>query len=140
MNIEIAKQIVKFGIVGAINTGVDLGILNILIFTTGITSGIGFTLFKGISFIIAVTNSYFLNKLWTFKVAPNRDFKELIKFLLVGIVGLIINVATASIIVNLIKSPTGISPQLWANIGAIAAVFVAMTWNFCGYKFLVFKK
>lgn len=36
----------KFFLVGSLNTFLDFGILNLLIFSTGIAAGIGFSLFK----------------------------------------------------------------------------------------------
>jgi putative flippase GtrA len=133
-------QAAKFILVGALNTFVDLGILNILILISGISSGLFFSVFKGISFIVAVINSYFWNKYWTFKkkesVAPGKEFGQ---FLAVSVIGFGINVGIASLVVNLIGPQFGLSEKIWANIGAIAATLSGMTWNFLGYKFIVFK-
>jgi putative flippase GtrA len=134
----------KFVLVGVLNTLIDLGVLNLLIFATGIASGLWYTVFKGISFIAAVINSYILNKFWTFKSAGQANKgKEFAQFLTVSIVGFGINVGVASLVVNVISQqfPSfGVSEQIWANIGAISATFCAMAWNFIGYKFIVFKR
>ena len=55
-------QFVKFGIVGGLNAMIDLGVLNLLIVASGIAAGIWYSVFKSVSFIVAVTNSYFWNK------------------------------------------------------------------------------
>ena len=129
-------QIAKFILIGGFNTLIDLGVLNILIFATGITSGLGFSLFKGTSFLVAVSNSYFWNKRWTF-----RSKKDVfLQFFTVSAVGFVLNVGTASFVVNVITPQFELSEQLWANIGAITGTLVVMTWNFLGYKFVVFKK
>lgn len=134
----------KFVLVGILNTLIDLGVLNLLMFVTGITSGLGYSFFKGISFIVAVINSYILNRLWTFKGAGQENKgKEFLQFFTVSVVGFSINVGVASLIVNVIAGQFayfGFSPKLWANIGAISATFCGMVWNFIGYKFFVFKK
>ncbi len=135
----VIRQAVKFVLVGGLNTLIDLGVLNLLIFITGIASGSGYSIFKGISFTVAVINSYFLNKLWTFK-STGRKF---LQFFVVSLIGFGINVGVASLVVNFIGNPfllLGISDKLWANTGALAATFAAMAWNFMGYKFIVFKK
>lgn len=145
----------KFVLTGGLNTFLDLGALNFLIFISGISSGFYYSIFKGISFIIALINSYFWNKFWTFKktqpdkpLPSEKDFNikeaeksknKFLQFFAISVVGFGINVGTASIIVNFISPSFGLSSQIWANIGAIVAAFTGMTWNFLGYKFIVFK-
>lgn len=134
-------QFVKFGIVGGLNAMIDLGILNLLIYFTGIAAGAYYSLFKAISFLVAVINSYFWNKYWTFKAAETKPkIGEITKFFLVNVIGFGINVGSASFVVNIIGAPAGISGELWANIGAVFASFLALMWNFLGMKFFVFKK
>ena len=133
---QVLRQIIKFVIVGAFNTLVDLAILNLLIFASGIASGAPFVFFKGISFLVAVTNSYFWNRRWTFR----SDKQVFIQFFLVSTVGLLLNVGTASFLVNILGPQFGLSKTIWANVGAVGATLVVMTWNFLGYKFVVFRK
>lgn len=139
--ILILYQAVKFVLVGALNTFVDLGVLNLLMWTSGITAGIYYSAFKGISFLAASTNSYFWNKHWTF-AKKDKIFvlKEFLGFLVVVAVGFCINVGVASVVVNIIGPQYGLSKEIWANIGAFVAVFFAFVWNFIGSKFIVFKK
>lgn len=142
-NIQVFRQASKFVLVGILNTFIDFTVLNLLIFLTDIASGVGYSIFKGVSFIVAVINSYFLNKFWTFKSASDGKKKEFIQFLAVSIGGFGINVGIASLIVNVVAkqfSYSGVSETIWANIGALIATFCAMVWNFLGYKFIVFKK
>ncbi len=133
-------QFVKFGIVGGLNFLVDLGILNLLIFLTGITAGFYYSVFKASSFIVAVINSYFWNKYWTFHAGNGPRTVEFIKFFTVNLIGFGINVSTASFVVNTVGAPVGVSGELWANAGAATAAIVALFWNFIGMKFIVFKK
>ncbi|MCH8741938.1 GtrA family protein [Patescibacteria group bacterium] len=136
----IIYQASKFLLVGILNTLIDLGILNFLILITGMASGLAFSFFKGASFLVAVVNSYFWNKFWTFKKKETtKDPKEFAQFFVVALIGLGINVLIASFIVNVIGPQFGLSEKIWANLGAIAATFFGMTWNFLGYKFIVFK-
>lgn len=133
----------KFLLVGGLNTFIDLGVLNLLIFVFGTATGILFSLFKGISFLVAVLNSYVWNKHWTFSSKDEgvgETGKEFVQFFLVSIGGLFVNVGTASFVVNVIGPQFGFSLALWANIGAITAAFGSLAWNFLGYKLIVFKK
>lgn len=135
-------QIGKFGSVGILNTMVDWGVLNLLLFLTGVTSGVLYSVFKGISFLVALLNSYGWNKFWTFseQKQTKKIGREFLQFTVVSVIGFVINVGTASLVVNYLGRPEAISPELWANLGALAGTILGMTWNFLGYKLIVFKK
>lgn len=133
-------QFTKFVIVGFLNTSMDFAILNALMGFSGIVSGPYFSGFKALSYILTNINSYFWNKYWSFKKTESAEVKkEYAVYLLVSLVGIAINVGTASIIVNVIGPKFGISPAVWANIGAAVSIAVTLFWNFIGYKFFVFK-
>ncbi|MBP6855838.1 MAG: GtrA family protein [Candidatus Pacebacteria bacterium] len=136
----IVLQLAKFVAVGAFNTFLDWGVLNMLIAVSGVAAGIWFAGFKGLSFIVASTGSYFWNKYWTFDQKGSASAQEIGKFFLVSIIGFGINVGVASFLVNVINAPGQVSPAQWANIGAALATVVSLMWNFLGYKFLVFVK
>jgi len=152
--IPVFLQFAKFVAVGTLNTLLDLGVLNTLIFLSGIATGWWYSMFKGASFAVAVINSYFWNKYWTFARAqkgvgndqlgaggsrPAASLKEFSQFIVISFIGLGINIGIASLIVNIVGPLSGISPERWANIGALAATAVSLIWNFIGYKFFVFK-
>lgn len=135
-------QLAKFSETGGLNTFLDLGVLNILIITTGITHGAYFSLFKGISFVIALINSYFWNKFWVFaeKKTEKATGSEFLKFLAVSLTGFLINVSVASLVVFLGKNTLGIDAKMLANLAAVSAVVVTLAFNFLGYKLFVFKR
>jgi len=137
----IIEQLVRFVVVGVINTGIDFLILNIEMFLTGITSGSGMLIQNAVSFGLATINSYYLNKSWTFGDKDKK--KEGIKFaqfLTVSIIGITINSLIVYLITSFVPPMFGISPQLWANVAKLAATVISLMWNFMGYKFIVFKK
>ncbi|HJN62424.1 MAG TPA: GtrA family protein [Candidatus Parcubacteria bacterium] len=134
-------QASKFVLVGALNTLIDLGVLNLLIFVSGSATGIFFPVFKSIGFIVATINSYFWNKYWTFgKVKKDLGSTEFSKFFITVFIGFLLNVGIASFIVNIIGPQFGQNEKVWANVGAFSAALLAWVWNFFGSKFLVFKK
>jgi len=134
-------QLAKFLLVGVMATIIDLGLLAIFIGALGITAGIGYNVFKGISFVLATSLKYIPDKLWAFKKPGSENVKkEFGQFLAITFVGLGINVFVADLIVNQIGPQFGLPADLWANLGGIGAVIAVFAWNFIGYKFIVFKK
>ena len=142
------KQFSKFAIIGVMNTGVDLAVLNAETLITGAKEGYPYAIQKGLSFLAAVTFSYFLNKNWTFRDKSKKDEgKKFSQFLSVSIVGMLVNVTTATVVVTYLQTPVNellnlpiLTEQLWVNIGALCGTALGLIWNFIGYKFWVFKK
>ena len=137
-DIDLASQIVRFAIVGIINTGVDLAVLNALIeISHRGRSGFLYSLFKAISFLVAVVNSYLMNRRWTF---PQKVLQttRLPRFLLVSVFGLAINVGAASFVATLIRPLMGLE-KFWPSIAAMVGAVCGLTFNFAGYRYLVFS-
>lgn len=137
-------QLAKFAATGFMNAAIDFGILNLLIYLSGISVGFGYIVFKSASFLVANVNSYVWNRLWTFKkegaeIIPHNLRREYAQFFIVSMVGIIINVGAATLVVNGISPRFGVSSTAWANIGAAAGSATGLLWNFVGYKFIVFK-
>lgn len=133
-------QFLKFAVIGAINTGVDFLVLNLLMWATGITKGNGLIPLNFISFAVAVTNSYYLNKRWAFQDKTSGESgKKFSVFLIVSIIGALINTGIVRFVSTNIDPMYGLSPQLWTNVAKLLATGVALIWNFIGYKLFVFR-
>ena len=135
-------QIATFVLIGVLNTLVDIGALNILILFSTSTTIITLSIFKAFSFIVAVTNSYFWNKYWTFNGASAGTKKgslEFLQFMVVSVGGLFINVSVFAITHFLLSSNVeAISLSVIATTSALVAALGSLVWNFVGYKFFVF--
>lgn len=149
--IFLSPQFGKFVVVGFINTAIDFGVLNLLIYFTGIKEGSWIFALNLIAFSLATTNSYIWNKLWTFKAKATKEVSnEFGQFIIVSLVGAFINSAIVFGITTLLTPFMGLAPMfgldsgawesLWANFAKVVATGIALIWNFLGYKFLVFKK
>jgi len=149
------RQASKFLLVGGLNTLVDWGVLSFLIFvfyryfsidlkdvifTVFSLTIVFYSLFKAISFILATANSYIWNRLWTFKRKTTEKIgKEFLQFVVVSIIGFVINVGIASFVFKFITPIGGLAINQWAIIAAAIATAISMVWNFLGYKFIVFN-
>ena len=135
------KQFGKFAAIGFTNGAVDFGVLNLLIATSNVSVGILYSIFKSISFVVAMLHSYFWNKHWSFESGESTSGGvEFTKFMLVTIVSFVINVGVASFVVNFINPFAGITPEIWANLGAVMGSATALAFSFLGFKIFVFKK
>ena len=81
------KQFIKFSFVGMLNTLIDFGIYYLLTRYAGLY----YIYANIISVFIAITNSYLLNRSWTFQSKSKIVGIEAVKFWIVSIVGLILN-------------------------------------------------
>lgn len=134
-------QLGKYGIIGVLNTFLNAGIYNFLIFITNISTGFVVDLFFAIAFVITVVNSFFWNRYWSFeKEGAETITKEALKFFGVSIAVAIINIGIIHLIINGIGAPAGIDPKIWANIALALTIITAFFGNFFGYKFFVFSK
>lgn len=122
------KQIFKFGLVGVLNTAIDFGLLNLLVLVFGWPVIWANTL----SFSAAVTNSFFMNKYWTFDEREGRLHMQFWGFLIVALVGL----GISDLMIYWLSDLIG----LHYNLAKLASVLVVFIWNFWASKYLIFKK
>jgi putative flippase GtrA len=135
------QKLLRFIVVGVFNTAIDLAVLNALVLLFGLgVHGELYFFFKAISFIAAVSNSYFWNKYWVFEKKTSVGAKESSLFLTVSGAGFLLNVMVSSLVFALIQSTHLVSLHLAANIGALAGTIAVLSWNFLGYKYVVFKR
>lgn len=135
--IPLLWQFAKFAQVGVLNTAIDFGILNLLIFVTGITSGLSIIPLNAISFSTAIINSFFWNEKWVFKAKKEANF---ITFVVVTLIGLAINSGIVYTITTFVPPTFVDSQKLWANLAKVLATGISLIWNFTGYRLVVFKK
>ncbi|MEK7130930.1 MAG: GtrA family protein [Patescibacteria group bacterium] len=133
-------QFGKFILTGGFNFLLDATVLNFFIFSTGIMTGLPQSGFKSVAFVFGVISSYLWNKYWSFSgISKGHKKKEIYQFLAVTLTSFILNISIDYVFVNMVGSFWNMSPALWAQFSAVLAATIAMTWNFIGYKFIVFK-
>lgn len=137
--LSFTAQLGKFAAIGFLNTAIDFGVLNMLSAATGITSGFVIGGVNVPGFGAAVINSYFWNKFWVFKDREASVLHDFPRFLAVTLTGLFMNSAVVILVTTFIPPLAGIGPTTWLNLAKICATVLIMTWNFVGYKFLVFR-
>ncbi|MCK4800191.1 GtrA family protein [Candidatus Parcubacteria bacterium] len=131
------KRFAKFSIVGSLNFLVDVIILNLLSYVTGINRGIFAAVFSAISFLVANVNSYYLNKKWTFR--DNEKKSRYKVFLAISIVGVSINMLIVYSF-TIYVSQFYFSDIVWLNISKIIATSLVIFFNYYSYKRYVFNR
>ena len=125
------RQFVKFSLVGVTNTAWDF----FLFF--GLKNGwfgfrLHYLLANSIAFLVSVTNSYILNKRWTFRHTDPRHALLFSRFLTVNLVTLALYEGLLYVLVDHLHL---------AMLGAkILAVVVVTLWNFFMNKYWTFRK
>jgi len=117
----------RFALVGALNTGIDVGVFAIAFYTLGWpllaahTAGFG----------LAVGNSYVLNKVWTFddRSTGAAAVARGVRFLIVSAIGL----ALGALCIWLAAT---IMPAILAKIATVGVTFV---WNYWATTRFVFR-
>lgn len=140
-NGALVRQVFRFGVVGAINTLVDLTVLNLLIFLTHTgRAGAMYALFKTIAFACAVFNSYLMNRSWTFaRAAEKNPMLEGAQFFFISILGAVVNVGSSWYVATYTHPSWGIDPKWWPSVAALVGTAFSLGFNFVGYKFWVFS-
>lgn len=126
---HIARQFVKFGVIGVFNTGVDFGIY----FT--LTRGVDFfsvhkLLANALSFTVAVIGAFILNRSWTFRVRDGRAARQFVKFILVYLVGFTLNQSALHAAISVFA--------IHDIFGKLAGLFLNFSWNFFASRWWAF--
>lgn len=141
--LDFFNQFGKFAAIGFTNFAVTAGVLNIILSLTNYSSGMGFLVISGASFIVGVLSSYIWNKYWAFKSAGEQNQSggtgEFVKFFIVTLIALGVNVVVSSFVVNYIHPLAGMSVNQWANIGTVAGSAIGLIFSFVGFKVAVFR-
>jgi len=137
---KLIVQFSKFVVVGFINTAIDFGVLNLLMYVSGVKEGALLFVLNIVSFSVATANSYLWNKYWTFKDKDSAKVVEIGQFLAVSVIGAILNSGVVFLISTYMDPMFGLSQSVWVNLAKVVATGFSLIWNFLGYKFIVFKK
>ncbi len=131
------RQFLRFGLVGGLNTLVDLILLNAFLWVHPTQRTLLLLLYNSIAYGIGAINSFVLNKYWTFEHKQRTTITELLRFALTTGVGILVNdflVWTLSSVLQPFISNT----TLWTNASKILAVLATSSISYLGLRLWVF--
>lgn len=125
------RQFVKFCVVGVLNTAVDFGMYYVL--SRGYLGfHFHYLIANVIAFLVAVTNSFALNKRWTFGSRNEKNALQFTKFVSVNLVSLAMYEALLALFVEF---------GGFADIAGKALGYgLVLMWNFSAYKYWTFRE
>lgn len=124
----LAGQLVRYGAVGLLNTGIDFLIftvcLKVFLFPELVSQAIGYS--------SGVVNSFFMNRAFTFRAKHVRSIGAFLTFVLINLVSL----GASLLVMHALRSAfaIGVYPA------KIIATFISWTINFVGSRWVVFGK
>ncbi len=124
---KLFEQIIKFGIVGFVAFLIDYSVLYIL------TEFLNFHYLVSatISFIVSLIFNYIASIKWVFDAGKKQTLKEVIIFVILSVIGLLINHIVMFIMVDKI--------HIHYMITKIFATVIVMIWNFITRKIFIEK-
>ncbi len=127
----------RFGLVGGLNTLVDLLILNALLWLFPTTSTLMLLVYSSLAYSLGAVNSFLLNKYWTFASRQQVSRGELACFTLTTLCG----IGWSSAILWLASTflhPFLVNATVWANASKVVAIAGTALISYLGMRLWVF--
>lgn len=120
------RKFLKFGIVGFSGLFIDFGVTYLFKERLKVQKYVS----NSIGFITAATSNYFLNRIWTFQSEDPKVLIEYSQFMIISLIGLLINTLVLWLIVSKLK---------WNFYFAkLCAIGIVTIWNFGANAFITF--
>lgn len=121
------SRFTKFSLIGVVNTLIDFALFTIFVIFFdwhAVPANI-------VAFLLALTNSYILNRRFTFKgyMGSNRLAPQAARFLIVHVGGLILSTGLV----------WGFAGMIGPFPAKLVAIFITVFWNYTGSHHFVFK-
>lgn len=125
------RQFFQFALVGVANTAVDFGVY-VLLTRSVMWFQVNYLIANALAFFLAISNSYILNRHWTFKNSPKQNFfSSYVKFNLVCLFTLMVIELTLYLLVE--------RAGVYDLFAKVLIVLESQIFNFFLSKYLVFK-
>lgn len=136
------KQVLQYGTIGALNAGVDIGVINLLLWIWPTSDNMMLFLFNSIAYFLAIANSYYWNTKYTFNHFSTLGAKEMGLFLSQALVAWMVSNLVFISMLNILEAQELVSlPALVSrNIAKGLAMLLSFTASFFMMKFIVFNQ
>jgi putative flippase GtrA len=133
-------QILRFGVTGGCNAGIDILALNILLWRFPTQNPAILLLYNTLAYALGALNSYLLNKYWTFRRGQGVTGDELARFITINVIGILCNDAIFWLIAKEQSFyPLFASSLLLTNLCKLGAIIGTAGISYIGMHLWVFK-
>jgi dolichol-phosphate mannosyltransferase len=120
-------QLLQFSVVGASGYVVNLSVFSALV----LAAEMDHRLAAVCSFLVAVTNNYTWNRLWTFQASRGRVAHQGVRFFVVAVLALVANLIVLEVLITL---------GLGKIVSQAIAIVLVTPINFVGNKLWTFRR
>ena len=135
---HLARQLVKFGLVGGAGFVIDMGLYNVLMLTVFAGSGneLAPIIAKVASTLVAITTNWIGNRLWTFRRHRRHDrTREAVEFFAVSLAGLVVGLLPLAVS----RYVLGIDSIVADNVANVIGLGLGSAFRFALYRWWVFS-
>ncbi len=129
-----------FSLVGLSNAAVDIGVLNLFLWLQPTREPGLLFLFNGIALVLANSNSYLWNTMWTFRGRSNPGPRQTTLFVLQAIANIAVSNGIFLALIHPLLTDTDIPAYLAGNVAKVISIIVASTMSFFLMRYLVFSR
>jgi 4-amino-4-deoxy-L-arabinose transferase-like glycosyltransferase/putative flippase GtrA len=130
-------QFLRFGLVGCLNTTIDLLTLNCLLWLWPTQNTALLLLDNSLAYTLGAVNSFLLNRYWTFQRTGRTNAGEVMRFVLTALAGTAYNDLVLWFLTGALH-PGYLSPPLWTNISKVVALASTVLISFLAMRLWVF--
>ena len=131
-------QFVRFGITGVCNATIDILALNFFLWRFPTHAPGTIIAYNTVAYMLGATNSYLLNKYWTFRRGKTITGDELLRFITINVIGVLSNDCIFWVAVK-IMHPFLSNLLLLTNVAKVCAVIGTAFISYTGMHLWVFK-
>lgn len=132
-------QWLRYSLVGAANTLIDMLILNVLLWRFPITTVQTLVVYNSIAYTGGATSSFFLNKYWTFRRKQRPTSKEVGRFVISMFLELLSSNGLVWLIGNALH-PFITNAMVWGNVSKLLAVACNAMLSYLIMRFWTFAR
>ncbi len=136
--VELVNQLLRFCVVGGLNTFIDLLAFNLLVWLLPTTHIHMLVLYNSLAYLIGAINSFFCNKLWTFEHRSKVTSRQVKHFAFVTLSGIACNDVLIWLATSALTSAS-LSGFFWTNSAKVAAIAGTFAISYIGMRFSVFN-